>query len=171
MKRCRRIRSTVCLFCLFMASGRAFAEGFDFRNVRWGMNRFEVMASEDRAPKRMRNGDILYRVPLFKRPAYLMYRLAEDRLVGARYVLPLKRSDTLERLEALVSLRYGALRQVAASEGMVRVWESPDRTVRLFLPKKGQAVIDVVSEGADEIPLKVQARRRRDALREAMRNL
>ncbi|VFQ46120.1 hypothetical protein [Desulfoluna butyratoxydans] len=148
MKPCHLINGLVCALGLLLASRSAVAESFDFRSVRWGMNRFEVMASEKIAPKRMGRHELLYRVSLFKRPAHLMYRLAGDRLVGVRYVLPVKLSDSLDKLEELVSLRYGVASRETGKEGAQRVWTAQDRTVRLFFPKKGQAVIDIVSRGA-----------------------
>lgn len=157
-------RVAVCLFGLLAVSRNVCAEGFDFRSIRWGMNRFEVMASEDGAPKRMKRDEILYRVSLFKRPVHLMYRFCEDRLVGARYVLPVKGVDTLDKLERLVSLRYGVARKETASVGALRVWYQSDRTIRLFIAKKGQAVIDVLSEGAFSIPSKQVALLRRSTL-------
>ncbi|GEM_PF-4014887 len=157
-------RVAVCLFCFLVVSRTVSAEGFDFRSIRWGMNRFEVMASENRAPKRMKRDEILYRISLFKRPAHLMYRFYEDRLVGARYVLPVKGADTLDKLEKLVSLRYGAARKETASVGALRVWHRPDRTIRLFIARKGQAVIDVLSDGAFSIPSKQVALLRRSTL-------
>jgi len=152
---------------LLLASRSAVAESFDFRSVRWGMNRFEVMAAESAAPKRMARDELLYRVSLFKRPAHLMYRLYEDRLVGARYVLPVKASDSLEMLEKLISLRYGTARRETGPVGALRVWAYPDRTVRLFFAKKGEAVIDVVSKGAVAIS-SVEADRLRRSVLEAV---
>ncbi|VVS94837.1 hypothetical protein [Desulfoluna spongiiphila] len=151
MKRCHYIKGLVCLLGFLLVSHSAAAASFDFRSVRWGMNRFEVMASENIAPKKMARNELLYRVSLFKRPAHLMYRLYDDRLVGMRYVLPVKASDSLDKLEKLVSLRYGTARRETGAVGALRVWNRPDRTVRLFFAKKGQAVIDVVSKGAATI--------------------
>ncbi|BCS96510.1 hypothetical protein DSLASN_21420 [Desulfoluna limicola] len=164
-------RVSVCLIWLLAVSGNVWAEDFDFRGIRWGMNRFEVMASEDGAPRRMKRDEILYRISLFKRPAHLMYRFYEDRLVGARYVLPVKGVDTLDKLESLVSLRYGDARKETAPVGPVRVWYKQDRTIRLFIAKKGQAVIDVLSEGAFSIPSKQVALLRRSTLDVVARSL
>jgi hypothetical protein len=145
-----------------MSASSAFADGFDFRNARWGMNRFEVMASEESGPTRVGPDEILYCVSLFRRPAYLLYRLDDEHLVGARYVLPVKGSDTLEKVASLVALRYGGPCRDSLSEGDARVWNPPGRTVRLFFPKKGQAVIDIVSEGAVAASSKKRARLRRN---------
>ncbi len=143
----------VTLFLLLVSSSGAFAGDLDFRHVRWGMNRYEVMASETGSPKRVRPNEILYGVALFRRPAHLMYRFYEDRLVGARYVLPLKEGDTLEKIDGLVSLRYGVSQagEMASRVSVSRVWKLPERTVRLFITKRGQAVIDLSSQGGQEI--------------------
>lgn len=171
MKRCRLIKGALCLMAFGVAARTACAEGFDFRNVRWGMNRFEVMAAEVMAPKRMKRDELLYRVSLFRRPAYLMYRLYDDHLVGARYVLPVKGTDTTEQLVALVSLRYGAAGKQPSSQGTSRVWRQSDRTVHLFFPKKGQAVIDVLSEAMAGIPAREEARLRRRTSEELANHL
>lgn len=165
------VRCIVCLACLLAVSRSACADGFDFRKTRWGMNRYEVMASENGAPKRMRRDEILYGVSLFKRPTHLMYRFYEDRLVGARYVLPVKGTDTLDKLEGIVSLRYGTARKETASVGALRVWKSPGQIIRLYFAKKGQAVIDVVSASAAAIPSKEVALLRRRTLETVLSSL
>lgn len=161
--RFHRIRWAVGLVCLLLAT-RASADGYDFRKVRWGMSRYDVMASEENAPRRMKQDQILYQVSLFNRPAYLMYRLYDERLVGARYVLPIKAADTLDKLTALVSMRYGASPSATVAAGETRVWTLAGRTVRLYIPRKGQAVIDVASAGEAEIPAKEVALLRQSTL-------
>ena len=161
----------VCLAGLMAYSHSAWAESFDFRSVRWGMNRYEVMASELGPPRRLRRDEILYGISLFKRPTHLMYRFYEDRLVAARYVLPLKANDTLETLDALLSLHHGTSFSEATDLGEARVWMHQGRTLRLFIPKKGQAVIDVISDAATSIPSKEMASLRRRASHVVRQNL
>lgn len=135
------------------------------------MNRYEVMASEEGSPKRLRRDEILYQISLFGRPAHLIYRFYEDRLVGARYVLPLKAVDTLEKIGRLVSLRYGTSKEVVTAHGPSMVWRAQGRTIRLFVARRGQAVIDLVPEEAEVIPSRRLALLRQSTFDAVIRNL
>lgn len=165
------LRIAIFFVSLFICHSSVFAGDLDFRYVRWGMNRYEVMASEAGSPKRLRRDEILYEISLLGRPVHLMYRFYEDRLVGARYVLPLKETDTLEKIDDLVSLRYGSSRGEATASGASRVWKKPDRTIRLFIVKRGQAVIDLSSQGSQGIASREVALLRRSTLDALIRNL
>ena len=143
----------------------------DFRLIRWGMNRFQVIASEALSPIGFEPGEILYRVLLFDRPSLLAYRFSDGRLVSARYVLPTKSSDSMDGIANLLAMRYGL--SDASFQGMpegesVRVWSGREKTVRLYLRPEGEAIIDIFSP-ATQRALEVKRFRQNRALKRDMK--
>ena len=145
----RFVGTLVLLFFWAGHSKPVFAkDASDFRLIRWGMTRFEVIASETLTPVGFSVNEILYQVLLFDRPTSLVYRFHGGRVVGARYVLPTKPADDIEKLSKLIAIRYGPSGSTvhdAIGADRIRVWNGLSRTVRLYLRPEGEAIIDILS--------------------------
>jgi hypothetical protein len=70
---------------IYLTFNSIYAEDFDFRKVRWGMNQKQVMRSEEKKPFSQSKEIIGYRIIGSEFNCYLGYIFTENKLVSAFY--------------------------------------------------------------------------------------
>ncbi len=100
------------LLLFLISSSAALAEKskvkINLRNVRWGMTRLEVMASEEKAPEFFTTSSILYKPEIEGREFHLVYEFVEHRLTDASYFFEAYSTSDYLWLKRLLQIKYGA---------------------------------------------------------------
>ncbi len=98
---------TVILIFVDSAGAEKSKDKSDFRNVRWGMTRLEVMASEERAPELFGLSSIIYNPEVQGRDFHLIYEFVENRLSDAKFRFVAYNLNDYLWLKKLVAIKYG----------------------------------------------------------------
>lgn len=157
-------RNISFLMLVLLFSGSGFGDlRPDFRDVRWGMSKITVMALEESVPEPVPGPLLSYRLTLLDIPAYLRYQFVENRLVEARYVLPVTDAKDLNRLRMLLQAKYGAPEGGEAAKGFPYTWETGRS--RIVFSLDAEHVARILYEG------KAAARFRREMAEASARRL
>lgn len=145
--------SALCLFCMLAAATTAFAgsarggEAHDFRDIKWGMSRAEVMSREKSLPltEEDKQGSriVYFSSSLYGLKADLSYTFTRDKCWYARYevrsgspanVEDLKR--VYRQVEEELHKRYGGPYAILDQEYdaiLGRAWKTRDADISLYL--------------------------------------
>jgi hypothetical protein len=93
---------------LIALSSSCPAEEAEFREVRWGMTKIEVMAVEGLNPESFAGPTITYRTLLLGKEMYLIYEFVDNKLVDAMYVFLVKDKTDYSEVVAVLKKKYGA---------------------------------------------------------------
>ncbi len=74
-------------FCFTMTTLAGADDGFDLRNVKWGMNKEEVVKSEDKKPEFEKEDFVGYDETIDRKPVKLGYYFIDNKLCRAVYLL------------------------------------------------------------------------------------
>lgn len=92
---------------LIFFSVNCYAQKKDFRNVRWGMSRLEVMANEEVAPESFDLAYLFYKPDVDGRTFNLIYEFIGNKLTDAEYIfITYNRNDYLW-VKSLIEIKYG----------------------------------------------------------------
>jgi len=94
---------------LFISSGITFAQDrSDFRKVRWGMSKVEVMASEEMKPLAVEDKYISYKFDLWGKEVFLLYDFVDNTLFSARYVYSFPSEAEILKIKSIMKSKYGS---------------------------------------------------------------
>ena len=105
----------------------------DFRSVRWGMTKIEVMANEALKPDSFKGQSITYKTMILGKEMVLVYEFVDNKLVNATYFFPLNTDQDRNDVEAVLLKKYGPSQDRRKKEGdsSSRKWETPTTEIRL----------------------------------------
>ncbi|GFK92725.1 hypothetical protein NNJEOMEG_00552 [Fundidesulfovibrio magnetotacticus] len=86
MEDCMKNSAFVIVLVLFIAT-MAYAEEMDFRGVKWGMSKSEVMSTEHGSVFKEDSGRVGYLTEILDEETLLVYYFTDDKLTRARYTL------------------------------------------------------------------------------------
>ena len=133
----------------------------DFRNVRWGMTKIEVMAHEALRPVSFEGASITYRTMILKKEMVLVYQFVNNKLVDATYFFPLDTDQDRNDIEEILLKKYGPSQDRLKTENEVffRKWETPTTEIRLFSDKGDVGRIHYTSKKLKAYRLKLERKR------------
>ena len=107
--------------------GMADAAQTDFRNIRWGMTKIEVMASESGTPESFTGPELTYRTTMLGKEIYLIYEFIDNKLIHAIYVFIDQTGSEYEEVEKILERKYGkkVMNENENSEAYYFKWETP----------------------------------------------
>lgn len=80
----------------------------DFRSVRWGMTKIEVMAVETLKPESFAGPNITYRTLLLGKEMFLIYEFIDNKLIDAMYVFLVEDENDYEAVADILKKKYGS---------------------------------------------------------------
>lgn len=142
-----KMASAALIFLLFSVSSSMGAMN-ELRNVHWGMNRFEVMASEELSPETFDAYYVHYKTELEGREQDLIYGFFENRLVDAVYVVTVLKADEYLTFKKNLERRYGKAVDVKdrGKGDYLFVWENRDTRVLLRPGRLKECRIEYISK-------------------------
>ena len=144
-------RTVHLVFCIIVSllivvestAAKTAKDKTDFRNVRWGMTRLEVMASEEKAPEVFGLSVILYKPEIEGREFYLIYEFVENRLSDAEYRFVAHNTNDYLWLKRMVGIKYGSpfISRDGGSENFEYKWKEATTEIILKPGRKRECVI------------------------------
>jgi len=124
---------------LISLSAICFGDEVDFRKVRWGMTKIEVISSEDLKPESFAGPSITYRTLLLGKEMYLIYEFIDNKLIDAVYLFLAETENDYTEIERIISKKYGepiSKRNTGITDFYYK-WDTP-LTEILLQPDKGK---------------------------------
>lgn len=112
----------------------------EFREVRWGMTKIEVMAVETLQPESFAGPILTYRTALLGKEMYLIYEFIDNKLVDAMYVFLVNDKTDYGDVIGILKKKYGApfsVREKDANDYYFK-WRTPFTEIEMK-PWKGNA--------------------------------
>ena len=131
----------IFLFLLILASAcKTTKHNNDFRGIKWGASKDEVIKAEGREPDNIEGEFLVYATTLNKVPMMLGYRFAGDRLATATYIPQNAGNMPKEINEAYVSISdslnkvYGASNDSLMDNGtkVRKTWQTPSTEIHII---------------------------------------
>lgn len=144
------VQSTICV-----------AAENDFRNVRWGMTKIEVMANEALKPDSFGRQRITYRTMILGKEMVLEYEFVDNKLVNATYFFSVNTDQDQQDIEAVLLKKYGPSRDLEKKEApsFFRSWETPATEIRLYADQGDIGRIHYTSKKLQAYRLKLERKR------------
>jgi hypothetical protein len=102
------MKNLLVIIFIFVLTNNIYAENeFDIRNVKWGMPKVEVMASESMKPIRVTDEYISYNFELMGEKTFLLYEFIKNSLLSARYVIEKPSTTINNKIKKILVLKYG----------------------------------------------------------------
>ncbi|MGM0417383.1 MAG: hypothetical protein ACQEQS_01550 [Thermodesulfobacteriota bacterium] len=102
MKKC------MIFFLFFTCAFQGYAqEDYEFRDVKWGMSRVEVIAAEEMKPLRITKKYISYKFELMGSNIFLLYEFFDNSLSGASYVYETSDDEKFSKILQTLKIKYG----------------------------------------------------------------
>lgn len=87
------------------------AEDNDFRTVKWGMSRVEVLAAEKLKPLKVADDYISYKFNLFGQEVFLLYEFVLNNLLSAKYVYENPEKENSDKIFDILNSKYEKIKE------------------------------------------------------------
>jgi hypothetical protein len=96
----------IILSIQILFNSAVLAQDYDFRTVKWGMSRVEVLASETLKPLKITDNYISYKFNLFGQDVFLLYEFVLNKLLSAKYVYENPDKENVEKIFYILESKY-----------------------------------------------------------------
>jgi hypothetical protein len=124
------------------------SENGDLRSAKWGMSRFEVMASEDLSPVTFDAYNIHYKTWVGEREQDLIYGFLDNILIDAVYVITVVKKDEYVTYRKDLEKKYGKPKVLndRGDGNYLFVWENRDTRILMRPGRIKECRIEYISK-------------------------
>jgi hypothetical protein len=105
------MKKIIFITVFILWSSFSSAEDNDFRTVKWGMSRVEVLAAEKLKPLKVADDYISYKFNLFGQEVFLLYEFVLNNLLSAKYVYENPEKENSDKIFDILNSKYQKIKE------------------------------------------------------------
>ncbi|MGE4518868.1 MAG: hypothetical protein AB7E04_05100 [Desulfobacteraceae bacterium] len=105
------MKKIIFITVFILWSSFSSAEDNDFRTVKWGMSRVEVLAAEKLKPLKVADDYISYKFNLFGQEVFLLYEFVLNNLLSAKYVYENPEKENSDKIFDILNSKYEKIKE------------------------------------------------------------